>query len=112
MGVEFDDPDLAVCPRTAHDKPGLLKRAAMVRVHTVMAVVRLRDLRRPVEALGEGAWGDRDRLALSGQRACQRRDDKPACSRMSVLLMIGVRETEDVARDLDDRVLKPSSSAD
>jgi hypothetical protein len=64
-----------------------------------------------VELRRSAARFNRDGLLLPDKRARERRDDEPLGIRIR-LGMIGVLDLQDIARELDDRVLKPASRAD
>jgi hypothetical protein len=108
---DLDDPDLTLTADPAHSEPALLEPLPVVGVHPVVAVVVLRDLRGSIESGSLCPREDSHRLALTHQRARQRGDDEPfgIGARLGV---VGVPEPENVARELDDRVLEATSGAD
>src|SRR5436309_12126689 len=108
---ELDDPDLALRAHAAHPKAARLELQPILRVHPVVAVVGLDGLGHAVEPRGARAWDEDDPLRLPHERARQRRDDESrgVGARLSV---VGVSVPEDVARELDDRVLEATSGAD
>ena len=107
---DLDQPDLAGLADAAHPEPMSLELPRVVGIHTVVAVVRLDAVGYAVEFGGAGARQDRDRLLLADQGADQRRDDETrgAGARLCVF---GVPVPENVARELDDRVLESASRA-
>lgn len=113
MRGKLDDADLAVFAGPAHDHTGALELRAVLRVQSIVAVERLGHAGgAAVETSGERTRHDAHRLRLPDERAGQRRDDEPARAGVSILLMVGVLDPENVARDLDDRVLKAASGSD
>jgi hypothetical protein len=111
MVAKFDDPDLAVAPYAAHAQAMLFERVPIYRVNAVVAVEVLDGAIGVIELRRSAARYDSDGLLLPDKRARERRDDEPLGIRIR-LGMIGVLDPQDIARELDDRVLKPSSRAD
>jgi hypothetical protein len=111
MVAKFDDPDLAVVPYAAHAQAMLFERVPICRVHTVVAVKVLGGALGVIELRRSTARDDSDGLLLPDERARKRRDDEPLGIRIR-LRVIGVLDPQDIARELDDRALKPSSRAD
>src|SRR5947207_4630183 len=111
MVAKLDDPDLAVAPYAAHAQAMRFERVLICRVDAVVAVKVLDGALGVIELRRSGARCDGDGLPLPDERARKRRDDEPLGIRTR-LGMIGVLDPQDIARELDDRVLKPSSRAD
>ena len=111
MVAKFDDPDLAVVPHAAHAQAMRLERVPIGRIHAVVAVKVLDGVIGVIELRRSTARNDSDGLLLPDERARKRRDDEPLGIRIR-LGMIGVLDPQDIARELDDRVLKSSSRAD
>ena len=111
MVAKFDDPDLPVAPDAAHAQAMRFERVPICRVNAVAAVKILDGAVGVIELRRSTARDDRDGLLLPDERARKRRDDEPLGIRIR-LGMIGVLDPQDIARELDDRVLKPSSRAD
>jgi hypothetical protein len=111
MVAKFDDPDLAVAPDGGHAQAMCFERGPIRGVHAVAAVEVLDSVRRVIELRRSAAGDYRDGLLLPDERARKRRDDEPLGIRIC-LSMIGVLDPQDIARELDDRVLKPASRAD
>src|SRR5262249_28286991 len=66
--------------------------------------------RRPIEGSRPCAGLDLDRLLLTHERTDERRDHEPRRPWIG-LRVVGVLDPEDVARNLDDCVLEPTSGA-
>ena len=111
MVAKLDDPDLVVSPHAAHAQAMLFERVPICRVDAVVAVKVLDGAIGVIELRRSAARYDSDGLLLPDERARKRRDDEPLGIRIR-LRMIGVLDPQDIARELDDRVLKPSSRAD
>ena len=111
MVAKLDDPDLAVASRAAHAQAMRFERVPICRIHAVVAVKVLDGALGVIELRRSTARCNRDGLLLPDERARKRRDDEPLGIRIR-LGMIGVLDPQDIARELDDRVLKPSSRAD
>src|SRR5262245_59254 len=107
---DLDQPDLAGLTDAADSEPMSLELTRVVGIHAVVAVIRLDAVRHAVEFGGQCAWQDRDRLLLADQRTDERRDDETG-SLGARLRVFGVPVPENVARELDDRVLEPASRA-
>ena len=108
---QLDDPDLAVETEPAHAKPSRLQRVPVVLGDAVVAVEILERLRAAVELRGARAGKDPDWMLLTHQRARDRGDDQSLAVRFR-LGVIGVLDPQDIARELDDRVLEAPSGAD
>ena len=107
---EFDDPRLAGGAATADDGAGICQAYLVGRVQPVVAVVRLGDSRRSIEGCCACAGLDVYWLLLAHQRTGKWRDHQ--LLRFWIRLrVLGVLDPEDVARNLDDCVLEPASSA-
>jgi hypothetical protein len=111
MVAKLDDPDLAVGPYAAHAQAMRFESVPIRRVNPVVAVKVLDGAFCVIELRRSAARYDRDDLLLPDERARKRRDDEPLGIRIR-LGMISVLDPQDIARELDDRVLKPSSRAD
>src|SRR5207244_7695402 len=107
----LDDPDLARAAQPAYPESAGLEQSVVVRVDTVVAVIVLGRLGNAVERRGAGLGEHEDRLRLTDERARERRDNEPpgTGSRRGVA---GVSEPENVARELDGRVLEAASGTD
>ena len=108
---ELDDAELAVLTESAQPEAGLLERGAILGIDRVAATKVLDGRGDSVERGGPGAGDDEDALLRAGQRAGQRRDDE-ALGVGTAFGMFGILEPEDVARELDDRVLEAASGGD
>src|SRR5438552_15278918 len=111
MFAKLDDPSLAVASRAAHTEAMRFELVAICLVDAVVAVKVLDGALGVIELRRSTAGDDRDGLLLPDERARKRRDDEPLGIRIR-LGMIGVLDPQDIARELDDRVLNPSSRAD
>lgn len=111
MGGDLDDPELAVLSEATQPEAGLLEGRVIVGIHAVIAAIVLDSGVDTIERGSPRARDDRDRLLRPDKRAGQGRDDKPTRIRAG-LGMIGVLESEDVARELDDRVLEAASGSE
>lgn len=109
---KFDYANFAVRAGPADNQSGLFKPFAILGIKSVGAIVGLGDKLDAIQRRGQRAFCDRDRLLLAHKRTGQRCDDKVTAHRVSVLFMTCVLDPEDVARELDDRVLKAPSGAD
>src|SRR5438445_1626238 len=108
---ELDDPDLALVAHAAHAKTAGLELQTVVGVHAVAAVIPFGGLGHAIQPRRASARDQDDPLRLPDQRTGQLGDDEPrrVGARLSV---VGVSVPEDVARELDDRVLEAPSGAD
>src|SRR5262245_64669971 len=110
MRREFDDPDLPAGSATADDDACVCQVCLAARVQPVVAVVWLRGSHRSIEASCTCAGLDLDLLLLAHERARERRDQESL--RLWIgFRVVGVLDPEDVARNLDDCVLEPTSRA-
>src|SRR6266542_557675 len=110
MPRQLDDTELTVLAEAAQAEAGLVERGEILGVDAVVAPEVLDGPGGSVELSGSRARDDDDALLRADQRAGQRRDDESLGVRRA-LGMIGVLEPEDVARELDDRVLEATSRA-
>src|SRR5262245_2473562 len=108
---KFDDTDLALGSDPADAQPTVLEAAVVVGVDAVVAVVVLGGLGGAVQPCRQRAGAEDDRVGLAHERARQGRDHE-AVSFRARLSVIGVSDPENVARELDDRVLEATSGAD
>jgi hypothetical protein len=108
---KLDDPDFSDAVYPAHPKPAALYEAAVLSVDAVTAVVVFGRLGRTIEVRGAGIRRNAYLPLLSNQRARERSDYEPLGAGIC-LGVVGVSEPENVARELDDRVLKAGSGAD
>src|SRR5216117_3525518 len=107
----LDDPDLALAAQPAYPESAGLEQSVVVRVDTVVAVIVLGRLGNAVERRGAAIGEHEDRLRLPDERARERRDNEPPGTGRR-LGVVGVSEPENVARELDDRVLEAASGTD
>jgi hypothetical protein len=105
---EFHEADRAVVPKAADREAGLAERRRVVRVYTVVAPKFLDHLRRPVQGRCAGRRRQPHPVGLPDERAGKRRDGKTRRGG-GCLCVVGVLDPEDVARELDDRVLETPS---
>src|SRR2546427_12750633 len=108
---KLDDPDLARAAQPAHPESAGLEQSVVVRVDTVVAVIVLGRLGNAVQRGGAAIGEHEDRLRLPDERARERRDNEPPGTGRR-LGVVGVSEPENVARELDDRVLEAASGTD
>ena len=111
MPRQLDDPDLSGVARTADEKAPIFQHPVVLRIHAVLAVVVFGHLGAAVERCRQRAGANDYTLLLSDERALERRDDE-SVRVGAAFSMVGVSEPEDVARELDDRVLEAASGAD
>ena len=109
MVWKLDNAHLPVDADAARHQPARFEKPAIFGIDAVIAVVGLGDLNSAVEHSGACAGNNCHGLLLAYQRAGQARDNEGVRSLVPVLFVIGVLKPEDVARELDDRVLKPPS---
>src|SRR5262245_44350349 len=107
---DLDQPDLAGLAYAADSEPMRLELPRVIGIHAVVAVVRLDAVGHAVELGSPCARQDCDRLLLADQRADERRDDETR-GVGARLCVFGVPVPENVARELDDRVLESASRA-
>jgi len=108
---EFDDPKLTVLAEATQPEAGLLEGRVVLGVDPVIASIVLNRCLGAVESRGSSAGDDDHALLQTDQRAGEPGDDEPLGVGTG-LGVIGVLEAEDVARELDDRVLEAASGAD
>ena len=111
MTGKLDDTELTVLAEPTQRETRLLEGGMILGTDAIAAAEVFDRHVGPVERGGPRARDDVHALLRAGERAGQRRDDEPL-GIGSNLGMIGVLEPEDIARELDDRVLKPASGAD
>jgi len=105
------DAELALVSEATEREARLLEGSVILRIHAVIAAIVLDSGADTIERRSPRAKDDRDRLLRPGNRAGQGRDDEPIGIRAR-FSMIGVLESEDVARELDDRVLEAASRSE
>ncbi len=111
MGRKLNNSNLSLGSHAADDHPARLKLWAVLGIDAVVTVVAFGDLFNTVEH-GRACLGyDGDRLRLADERARKGRDQQARPLRVG-LCVIGVLKPKDVARELNDRVLKTSSGPD
>jgi hypothetical protein len=108
---QLDDTELTILAEATQPEARLLERGEILGVDAVVAPEVFDGHGGSVELGGSRARGDEDALLRADERAGQRRDDE-SLGVGSGLGMLGVLEPEDVARELDDRVLEAPSGAD
>ena len=108
MPGELDDSHLSRFADTAHGEAAGFELPVVLRVHAVIAVVVFDHLGAAVELFRQRASPNDDALLLTDERALQRGDDEPL-GVGAALSVVGVSEPENVARELDDRVLEAAS---
>ncbi len=108
---KLDNPDLALTSHTAGHHPALLKVSAIGGIDAVVAIVSFGHVPHPIERDRLGVGDDRYWFLRSDERARERRDEQTGPAGVG-LCVVGVLEPEDVARELDDRVLEPPSGPD
>lgn len=111
MCGDLHDSKLAVLSEATQPEAGLLERRVIVGIHAVIAAIVLDSPLDTIQRRSPRARNDRDRLLHPDERAGEGRDDEPMGIRAG-LSMIGVLESEDVARELDDRVLEAASGSE
>jgi hypothetical protein len=111
MTDQLHDADLRVAPEAAHHHPGRLQPGSVGGVHAVVTVVVLDARGGAVEGGGSGTGQDGHGLLRFHERAGERGDDEALRSGVR-LGVVGVLDPEDVARELDDRVLEATSGSD
>jgi hypothetical protein len=108
---KLDDTKLAVLTEPAWPEPGPLEGLLIGGVDTVVASIVLESCFGTVEGGSPRARNDFHRLLDPNEGAGERGDEEVlglgVCPGM-----VGILEPEDVARELDDRVLKAASGAD
>lgn len=109
---QLNDPHLAVAPDTASDHAAGLEEPAVLSVDAVVTVVGFNRLWGPVVRGRSCAGNNGDRLALPDEGARQACNDQAGTSWRLVFFVIGVPESKDVARELNDRVLESPSGTD
>ena len=108
MAWQLDEAHLALVAHAAHPQAAPLEPRAVLRVEPVVAVVVFQRVGPSVEARGERAVFDPHRMRLADERAGERGHHEPVGLR-AALFVIGVSDPENVARELDDRVLEATS---
>jgi hypothetical protein len=108
---KLDDSKLAVLTEPTEPQPRPFESLVIGRVDAVVASVVLESRVGTVEGGSPRARNDLHRLLYPNQRAAERGDDEVLGSWVCPG-MIGILDSEDVARELDDRVLKAASGAD
>jgi hypothetical protein len=106
---KLDNPHLTVNTDAACDQAARFETVAILGIEAVIAVIRLGDFKGAVERRGAGARNNCDGLQLAYKRASQARNHEGLWLLVPVFFVIGVLKPQDVARELDDRVLKPPS---
>jgi hypothetical protein len=104
------DAELAVVSEATEREAALLEGCVILGIHAVIAAIIFDNGVDTIERRSPCARDDRDRLLRPDNRAGQGRDDQPLGIRAG-LSMISVLESEDVARELDDRVLEAASGS-
>ena len=111
VGGKLDDPKLAVFTEPAQPEPIVFESLVICGVDAVVASIVLESRFGTVECGSPRARNDFHALLYPNEGAGERGDDEAlgiwVCSGM-----IGILEPEDVARELDDRVLEAASGAD
>ena len=107
---QLHDPDLAVPTEPAHHHPAGLQAGPVPWVDAVAAVVVLGAGGGTVERGGPRPRQDGHRL-FGPHEGAGERDDRETLRARVRLGMVGVLDPENVARELDDRVLEPPSGA-
>ena len=108
---KLDDTKLAVLTQPTEPEPSLFESLVISRVDAVVASIVLESRFGTVECGSPRTRNDRHRLLYPNQGAAERGDDE-VLGLWVCPGMIGILEPEDVARELDDRVLKAASGAD
>ncbi len=111
MVGNLDDPDLARAAAPAHPEAAVLEELVELGIDAVVAVVVLGGLDGTVEPCRQRTGTNDHGLLLLDERAREGGDDETlgVGTRFS---MVGVSEPENIARELDDRVLEAASGAD
>ena len=111
MSGDLGDAKLPVVAETAQAEAGPLQRGVKSRIDPVVAAVVLDRIGTGVQRRRPRAGDEPHPLLLAHERARERCDHEAGRVRAG-LGMLGVLDPEDVARELDDRVLKAASGAD
>ena len=111
MSGKLDDTELAVLTEPTEPEPSLFESLVICRVDAVVASVVLESRFGTVECGSPRARNDFYRLLYPNQGAAEGGDDE-VLGLWVCPGMIGILEPEDVARELDDRVLKAASGGD
>ena len=111
VGRKLHDTHFPLPPHPADNHPARLQLAAVLGIDAIVAVIAFGRLLRSIEGGRPRIREDGHRLPLPHERTCQRRDDQAPALGIG-LCVIGVLEPEDVARELNDRVLKTPSGSD
>ena len=108
---KLDDPKLAVFTEPAQPESSLFESLVVCGVDAVVASIVLESRFGTVESRRPRARNDFHTLLYPNEGAGERGDDE-ALGLWVCPGMIGILEPEDVARELDDRVLKAASGGD
>ena len=108
---KLDNTHLTVSTDAACHQAGRFETVAILGIEAVVAVVWLGDFKGAVERRGAGTGNNSDGLQLAYERASQARNHEGLCPLVLVFFVVGVLKAEDVARELDDRVLKAPSGS-
>ena len=108
---KLDDPKLAVFTEPAQPESSLFESLVVCGVDAVVASIVLESRFGTVESRRPRARNDFHALLYPNEGAGERGDDE-ALGLWVCPGMIGILEPEDVARELDDRVLEAASGAD
>lgn len=109
--VQLDDSDFSLSAEAADNEAAVFESRLEIGVDAVVTEKWLDDLRCPVQLRGVRARENRHCLFLPDQRAGERRDDQMIAGGIR-FCVFGVSEPEDIARELYDRVLEPTSGPD
>jgi hypothetical protein len=111
MGRQFNDASLTVVAKSAHREAGSFERQMILAID---AIVTAKVLDRQIDAIDRSspcAPNDLDPLFQADQGARQCRDDEALAIGIR-FGVVGVLDPEDIARELDDRVLEAASGPD